>query len=339
MRPSRPTRPDASPRGVPPRSLGFTLVELLVVVAVIGLLVALLLPAVQAAREAARRVRCANNLKQLALAVANYEGGNGMLPPGCFPRAAFPGGPPQDFSVFFRILPQLEQQSVYNAINFSLASMNPENSTVASVAVGTLWCPSDSAIATPQDLTPLGGGLIWGTSYAGVAGPWEADGFRLVPGTLDRLLPGEPQRISQLGLLYPLSTVRLAEVTDGLSHTLLFSETAFTVWENSWNRGDGQNTIVSTSVPPNAKGAVYRLFSTYAVRALHPGGVNAAFADGSTRFVRETIDSWPLDPVTRQPTGLGYDPVRQVPYVIPGAKVGVWQALSTRSGGEVVDGD
>ena len=145
--------------------------------------------------------------------------------------------------MFVRLLPMLEQQTTYDATNFSLTSYDPQNYTLAGAGIATLWCPSDYGIATPQSIwsgsEPAGIGQVWGTSYSAVTGPWEWDEFYLVPGTLDQLMPGEAQRIAQLGLIYPLSSVRLAAVTDGLSNTLLFGETDFTTWYTSWTAGDG----------------------------------------------------------------------------------------------------
>jgi prepilin-type N-terminal cleavage/methylation domain-containing protein len=325
-------------------NLGFTLIELLVAMAIIGILVALLLPAVQSAREAARRIQCTNNLKQLGLAVAGYESVNGCLPPGALPRMS-PVGLYEDFSVFVRLLPALEQQTTFDATNFSLTSYDPPNRTLAGTGITGLWCPSDYGIANPlQDWAT--GGQVWGTSYSAVAGPWEWDEFFLVPGTLDRLLPGEAQRIAQLGLIYPLSSVRLAGVTDGLSNTLLFSETDFTAWYAWWTAGDGYDTLVGTTAPPNSNMSILPGWQPLNVTSLHPGGVNCAIGDGSVKFMKNSIDSWPFDTTLDWSPSLGWKVTGtldgyplEVPYILPGARVGIWQALSTRSGGELISSD
>jgi prepilin-type N-terminal cleavage/methylation domain-containing protein/prepilin-type processing-associated H-X9-DG protein len=324
--------------------LGFTLIELLVALAIIGVLIALLLPAIQSAREAARRVQCSNNLKQLGLAVAGYESINGCLPPGSLPRMSSVGLY-EDFSVFVRLLPLLEQQTTFDAANLRLTSYDAPNSTLAGIGISALWCPSDYAVSTPQQ-DWAAGGQVWGTSYSAVAGPWEWDEFFLVPGTLDQLLPGEAQRIAQLGLIYPLSSVRLAGVTDGLSNTLLFSETDFTTWYGWWTSGDGYDTLVGTTAPPNANMQVLPGWQPLSAVSLHPGGVNCSFGDGSVKFIKNSIDSWPFDPngdwsfsLGWRITGYLFGYPLEVPYILPGAKVGVWQALSTRGGGEVIGAD
>ena len=126
------------------RRRGFTLIELLVVIAIIGVLISLLLPAVQAAREAARRAQCTNNLKQIALASLNYESAQGTLPPGQLLqiyRAPFTYS--YGHSVFVSILPYLEGSSIYQAYNFAVSWRNEHNVTVAGAALNALWCPSD----------------------------------------------------------------------------------------------------------------------------------------------------------------------------------------------------
>src|SRR4051812_41680178 len=131
------------------RRRGFTLIELLVVIAIIAVLIALLLPAVQAAREAARRSQCVNNLKQLGLAVMNYESTNGSLPPSAYSYSSpFTCGVSQgnDIAMKPRILPFLEQVAVYNAMNFGFRFNCPQNSTSLTTQLNTLLCPSDGNV-------------------------------------------------------------------------------------------------------------------------------------------------------------------------------------------------
>jgi prepilin-type N-terminal cleavage/methylation domain-containing protein/prepilin-type processing-associated H-X9-DG protein len=329
---------------------GFTLIELLVAISIIGILIALLIPAVQAAREAARRIQCANNMKQVGLAVAGYETVNSCLPPGCLPRSSpfDPYGPDQDFSVFVRLLPLLDQRAVYDSNNFDLTYYDAQNNTVATTAIATLWCPSDYGVVTPTWGWTTG--PYAGTSYSAVSGPWEWDEFYLVPGSFDRLIPGEAQRIAQLGLIYPLSSVRLAQVTDGLSNTLLFGETAYTTWYGASVVGDGYDTLVGTTAPPNLNTPVLPGWQPMSMISLHPGGVNCTFGDGSVKFITSSINSWPYNSAMQSSPSLGMTPVFYIPYgrykipmqvpcILPGAYVGIWQALSTRAGGEVIGAD
>src|SRR4051812_37397870 len=145
---------------------GFTLIELLVVIAIIGVLIALLLPAVQAAREAARRMQCVNNLKQIGLALHNYESSNRVFPPGRI--NTYVAGNGHCWGAYSQLLPYLEQKALFDTMNFS---MNPDpdyttttaaaNRTAAVTVVDGLLCPSDSGKA----IVPVGGGLYAAHNY------------------------------------------------------------------------------------------------------------------------------------------------------------------------------
>src|SRR5690349_16062419 len=169
------------------RKSGFTLVELLVVIAIIGVLVALLLPAVQAAREAARRMQCGNNFKQIALAAHNYITANGCLPQGIVMHAVIEARPewgmPEGSMVpsngpFLPLAPFLEQRAAFDAFNFNLSMWEEPNLTVHAVGIATLWCPSDPIVAKAQTVAAADPLNIWGhpvtiayTSYCGNQGP------------------------------------------------------------------------------------------------------------------------------------------------------------------------
>ena len=226
---------------------GFTLIELLVVIAIIAVLIALLLPAVQAAREAARRIQCTNNLKQLGLAVANYESSNTSYPSSaifgpngfCAGAGALRGC--QNSPWFVLMLPYIEQSALYNAFNAALGVEGPlisspppgftANSTVTTTKIASFQCPSDrqqffnTAVLAAYGLT----GLTWSLSKGNYAVNWGNTDFgQANPGTTS-LFNANPA----LHLATPFglnsnatgpSLVRIASITDGLSSTQVASE-------------------------------------------------------------------------------------------------------------------
>lgn len=350
------------------RASGFTLIEMLVVASVISLLTALLLPAVQAAREAARRMNCCSNLRQIGLALHNYVDVHGSLPPGRVltydPRYAGPTppctSPIVDKSVFLSILPNLENQNLYNSINNNLSILSGENVTVHGVSVGLFSCPSDSAAGIPRAL-PAGALLPWTsdpggspikmvmTSYSACYGSFYVNAIPRPAGKC--VVPSQVSSQAD-GTFNDLSPIRLASVTDGLSCTIFVGEKAVTLfrtleavdasipggrgWYTTGNWGD---TLFSTFFPPNMQNkvsAAAALRHTFASSSLHPGGVNVLLGDGSVRFVKDTIQSWPYDSATGQPAGATLGPGG---WWSNAPSPGIWQALSTRSGGEPNSGD
>jgi prepilin-type N-terminal cleavage/methylation domain-containing protein/prepilin-type processing-associated H-X9-DG protein len=199
---------------------GFTLIELLVVIAIIGVLIALLLPAVQMAREAARRMQCVNNLKQLALAVMNYEGANGSLPPTAICSSANTSnscfGKTPDFSMKARLLPFLEQAQLYSALNSSAITFNPVNVTGRFGKVAAFLCPSDANEPSVSVAVGTFTGTLPSTNYPNCIGTFAPESP--ATGTID----GPAYYI---GATSPMSsTVYLSSITDGTSNTVIFGE-------------------------------------------------------------------------------------------------------------------
>jgi len=334
---------------------GFTLIELLAVLAVIGILIALILPAVQAAREAARRAGCLNNLKQLGLAVQGYHDAWGCLPMG-MPVARHSVTDSFDYghSPWVAILPHAERAALFNAVNFSAHIQSHENSTVRAAQWSLLWCPSDASVTRwTMPSREIEGVLPWDnptalSSYAGCAGTWICAPEFALDGTTSP--PVGTFQANANGAFFLRSAVRHADFTDGLSATLLIGERAHGRLRPEeagdhhwWHHGYYTNTLFHALYPINP----WRVLAAgpssisspnsdmQAASSLHPGGAHFAFADGSARFLTETISSWPIDPARSRPVGVRGG--LNTPYRVDStARPGVYQALATRAGGEVV---
>ena len=277
--------------------MGFTLVELLVVIAIIGVLVAILIPAVQAARGAARRTACSNNLRQVSLGVLNYESANGRFPPGQ-KWTALPGRENRgDYSWMSQILPHVEAQNVFDQFNFRMPYTHPTNRLPSAALVDTFLCPS----TTRRDKQRDGQELIrdWNgnvgvtlacTDFLGIAGPTS---IRKNPATQERyhrqqgILIGTKGLANAHRILEP-PAVKMASVTDGTSKTLMITECTGRGTEKEDEDPNGAwvsgKNITHISLGVNRKGAK-RSWNDELIFAEHAGGANGAFADGSIRFL------------------------------------------------------
>jgi prepilin-type N-terminal cleavage/methylation domain-containing protein/prepilin-type processing-associated H-X9-DG protein len=239
------------------RPSGFTLIELLVVIAIIAVLIALLLPAVQAAREAARRAQCINNLKQLGLAIANYGDIQGSLPPSS--TSGFPTGVSMnDFSMKVRILPFIEQQTLFNAFNQALVYNSVFNGTATSTHVSAYLCPSDGNKVT-RGMSNYSGHDFGDTNYANNLGTCVT----LYGNKLD----GPAYTIGS-NLFGPVVT--LAMIQDGTSNTAMWSEVL--IGSNS-TTGDRTSLWLSPdqfswsgTITPTVNGTIYNTLATLSTK-------------------------------------------------------------------------
>jgi prepilin-type N-terminal cleavage/methylation domain-containing protein/prepilin-type processing-associated H-X9-DG protein len=214
----------------------FTLVELLVVIAIVGVLIGLILPAVQKVRAAAARISCANNLRQLGLAALAYHDRHHTFPPGVERPIISPQTPTRQASLFVYLLPDIEQENVYQRWDFADPAANWSGSPpLAATVIPILMCPADYNIDNPQDRG--GGQMVAMTSYGGNGGTRsmnpesaKADGIFHETGKLSRPARGQ-------------KPIRLAQVTDGASNTILFGE--------RYHRDGAWNTwLAAPFIPP-----------------------------------------------------------------------------------------
>jgi prepilin-type N-terminal cleavage/methylation domain-containing protein/prepilin-type processing-associated H-X9-DG protein len=355
------------------RSRGFTLIELLVVIAIIAVLIALLLPAVQSAREAARRAQCTNNLKQIGLALANYEGANVCYPMAAFAQFLPTGGVDQGMSCFVALLGYMEQAPLYAAFNTSFAYRCDPNVTVSGTGLNLLWCPSDTQIAGVFFTEAAGKNHkslaqnFYVTSYAGCYGEWASiisNPSASLQQQNGAIVSNGISPVFGFGAGLTRGVVTIASVTDGTSNSIAFGEHAhgllsttdkensFHKW-NWWVSGNYGDTAFTVVYPINVQkktrnwddGATSGGYTEggaflNAATSFHPGGANFAFCDGSVRFLKDRISTWVLDG-TGTPPGAAMDPTTRAWSVTDPTqfKPGVDQALGTINGGEVISAD
>ena len=278
------------------RCRGFTLVEVLVVIAIIGILVALLLPAVQAAREAARRMSCSNNLKQIGLGLHMYHDTFGQLPAGWRAYDPTTGQPhwwgEPGWAWGTAILPYMEQTAVYqNLVHFELPITDPVNSELRTLPLTVYRCPSDVG---PRTFVLQGGGFYLGSDGAYQPVELATGNYVAVFGTVDLHEVCSGSSCEGNGTFFLNGGVRFADISDGLSQTFIVGERSSKLAPSTWVGmvTGGQHAparIVGVATyPPNSEDHPVHYFHNFS--SFHSSGTHFLLGDGSVRLIPETIE-------------------------------------------------
>lgn len=290
------------------RLRGFTLIELLVVIAIIAVLIALLLPAVQQAREAARRSQCKNNLKQLGLALHNYESTHTVFPPsstsGLGEIAAYYDQASSDarmphvhlHSFLSLILPYMDGATIYNKLNYNISSMDPVNRDIGSTPIPTFQCPSYNGSPVAIDdmyVNTIGHNRYANRNYVAMGGDFILE---LAPASSG----GTPSR----GIIFPRSKTTFRDITDGASNTIMLVESReerVSAWVDGSYASITSRGLDVTSMPTFSSNEISinktpyfgPEFGTPEIKwgpsSLHTGGTHHLLGDGAVRFISENI--------------------------------------------------
>jgi prepilin-type N-terminal cleavage/methylation domain-containing protein len=277
----------------------FTLIELLVVIAIIGVLTALLLPAVQMAREAARRSACTNNLKQIGLGLSAYADLYGVFPPSSTSRIDFGVWSPNPTTYHLHswaslILPLLEQTALHDQVNYNVSAVAAANYAAASQQIAVYRCPSFDGNDFSQ--SPM---------YTKLSPQFALRNYAALGATTVGNLWQQPD-----GVLFPRSNIRYADITDGLSNTLLIVETRepdVAVWIDGGTAAVAAQRYDESNAPsyagaetalnyhPYFDGGGQGIDAQFGPSSMHPGGVMHLLGDGSVRLVADNIDAMVYD--------------------------------------------
>ena len=258
----------------PAKNAGFTLVELLVVIAIIGILIGMLLPAVQNVREAARSTQCQNNLRQIGIALQNYHTTFSAFPPGVTDWRPF-GGDPDKRNIAWSayILPQLEQENLFRQLDLDKPYDDPVNVIPAATPLAVYQCPTDST----QSDDPAHTGA---TDYGGIFG--------------ERInSPNNPPK----GVMILNEPISAAKIRDGLSNTLIVAEDSGLDNDSDGLWINGQN-LFDQAFPINGAPDFEN-----DIRSEHPGGANAVFADGHVQFLDQQMQDYTLGAICSRASG------------------------------------
>jgi prepilin-type N-terminal cleavage/methylation domain-containing protein/prepilin-type processing-associated H-X9-DG protein len=299
------------------RSSAFTLIELLVVMAIIGVLLALLLPAVQSAREAARKIQCTNNLRQIGLALHNYQASHSVFPPGYIstdptnPENTWPG-----WGWAAMLLPELEQSDLFNRCNFDLSVDHAANTTAAQTRLAVFACPSDTR-AGRFDVTDDSG--------ATRASQYATNSYAAAFGS-DGEVGTDPDLGN--GMFFRNSRISLRDVTDGSNSTLCIGERVAALTQTPWAGAVPFGVARVTPGAPVFSDAVEEApvqvlahTGSHPLKdvesdpddffSLHSGGVNFLMGDGSVRFLKSTVH---IDVLHALSTRGGLEPLSATDY-------------------------